>query len=503
MDVLLKTFPYKYMAYEKELMYRELHTFFRDPCFIDMKGDVLVKNVDEEQIPLLDRLTYFMTYEFKDQHRRTLQAKLEDCNANDYTSKRQHTRYSTNGIHEYKGKFNPQIVHSIVNILGISSDMNIIDPFCGSGTTILECQHMGISSVGVDINPFAVFVSNVKTDSLLMDVNYVNKVLLELCELSNKANSITNDKYDARIEYLLKWIPVDTLTQMESIKNALDHEPPMVSNFLLVMISDLIRDYSYQEPSDLRIRRRFSSFPEMNFIDALKAKALKQLQLISTLQESSGYIKKTSIAINCDIRRGNTQLDKYQFDAAITSPPYATALPYIDTQRLSLVWLGFCPPSEITKLESTLIGSRDIYNGDKKHWLDAMSFNSNDLPNEIMDMLYDMQESLSSSDGFRKQAMPTLLYRYFSDMKAMFMRMADLVKENGYYAMVVGHNKTTLGGKTFDIDTPRLLGIISSNVGWSAEEELPLQTYKRYGLNSKNSINCETLLLLRNRRGIE
>jgi len=49
-----------------------------------------------------------------------------------------------------------------------------------------------------------------------------------------------------------------------------------------------------------------------------------------------------------------------QFDIARTSPPYATALPYIDTSRLSLVWLKLTPPSKIKDLEYRLLGSREI-----------------------------------------------------------------------------------------------------------------------------------------------
>jgi site-specific DNA-methyltransferase (cytosine-N4-specific) len=175
-------------------------------------------------------------------------------------------------------------------------------------------------------------------------------------------------------------------------------------------------------------------------------------------------------------------------------------LPYIDTQRLSLVWLGFCDPKQINKLESTLIGSRDLLGSEKQKWSDAIRDNKNQLPSAVTNLILDMLNSLSEQDGFRKQAMPKLLYRYFSDMKNMFNNTKNAIKLNGNYALIVGHNKTTLGGKTFLINTPYLLGIIAEQCGWNVTEEASLQTYKRYGLNSKNSINCETLLILQNER---
>ncbi|MCL2216102.1 MAG: site-specific DNA-methyltransferase [Defluviitaleaceae bacterium] len=493
MNVCLKKFPYKYMEYEKELMYREITSLLPDAMFRNTKSGVVVNNITKEQIPIFEKLTYFMSFEHNNQVQYTLQSKLEKSKSQN----RQHTRYSTNGLHEYKGKFNPQIVHCIVNILGISEEMSVIDPFCGSGTTLLECQHMGIFSIGVDINPFAVFLANVKTASLTINTEYANKVLEKI--INTDLPQLDFNDESARILYLKKWIPTDVLTVIEGIRNLLAEESVLISNFFKVLASDLIRDYSYQEPSDLRIRRRFSPLPEVSFMDAFYANAKKHLSRIP-----SNFIecnKEPNYAINCDIKKDVPELNKFQFDTAITSPPYATALPYIDTQRLSLVWLGLCTPGDIAKLEASLIGSRDMYNGEKQLWKASIAKNSEHLPANVMNIIIDMQASLTGDDGFRKQAVPVLLYRYFADMRRMFAQMKNRVKENGFFSLVIGHNKTTLGGKIFNIDTPQLLGLLAENCGWSVIEKLPLQTYKRYGLNSKNSINCETLLILQNRGG--
>lgn len=109
-----------------------------------------------------------------------------------------------------------------------------------------------------------------------------------------------------------------------------------------------------------------------------------------------------------------------------------------------------------------------------------------------------MNDSLNEKDGFRKQAVPTLVYKYFAEMKAMFINVRPMIKTNGLYGLVVGHNKTTLGGTEYNIDIPYLLSILAQNCGWSVEELFTLQTYKRYGLNAKNAINRETLIILRN-----
>lgn len=78
-----------------------------------------------------------------------------------------------------------------------------------------------------------------------------------------------------------------------------------------------------------------------------------------------------------------------------------------------------------------------------------------------------MNESLNENDGFRKQAVPTLVYKYFTEMKSMFINVRSMMKPSGLYGLVVGHNKTTLGGTEYNIDTPYLLAVLAQQCGWA------------------------------------
>ena len=442
----------------------------------------------------LCELTYYSAFKIDNTFFPTRQALLE----RDETLRviKQHTRYSTHGIHEYKGKFNPQIVHALLNILNITKDCVVLDPFNGSGTTILESAHAGIQAVGTDINPMACFISNAKIKALSISIHHAEKVLDTIL---NEIPSFHLDKniMDERLQYLYSWIPENTLTALEGIRASVAEENDGIATLFLSVASDLIREYSYQEPSDLRIRRRISPFPEMSFIDAFENNVLKYLKRISEIQDLPYGVCDKGRAIHCDIKTiANIAPDL--FDAAITSPPYVTALPYVDTQRISLVWLGLCNASEIRKLETQLIGNREISKSEKNAWSDKITTNMNDLPEEVTSLAQNMLNSLSSTDGFRKQAVPALTYKYFSEMKEMFCNVKRFLKPNAPFALIVGHNRTTLGNQIYYIDTPRLLAIVAQSCGWEIEEISELQTYVRYGLNSKNSIARESLIILKN-----
>lgn len=496
MQIELLKFPYSYMEYEKILQIRELKVLLPEiEVLSDDKHNTIISG---ERINLdnVKELTFYRAYKIDGISYPTRQGLYEKDDT--LRAVKQHTRYSTHGIHEYKGKFNPQIVHAIANIFGVQRGHKVLDPFDGSGTTIVECAHAGIEAYGTDINPLACLIANTKVAALKMDVEEASVRLYELKRTLSQPMTINIPEGDERLKYLSNWIPMEILCMLESIRNEVENDDPTIRNFFLVVASDLIRDYSYQEPSDLRIRRRKSPMPEVSFLEAYLQKASKYLQKIEQAQsvEDKSFFPDNH-ALNCDIKYAKPFGD-IKFDAAITSPPYVTALPYIDTQRISLVWLGLCSASEIGRLEASLIGSRELLKSEKNKWASEIAENTGCLPAEIYKLVCSMNESLNENDGFRKQAVPTLVYKYFTEMKSMFINVRSMMKPSGLYGLVVGHNKTTLGGTEYNIDTPYLLAVLAQQCGWQIEELFPLQTYKRYGLNAKNAINRETLIVLRN-----
>lgn len=496
MQIKLIKFPYKYMEYENVILERQLSDRFPQAQLHPItNGYELLLDSPIEECALKD-ISYICQVEIGDKHFLTLQGELEFSSPN-ASDRRQGTRYSTHGLHEYKGKYNPQIVKGALDFMGVQEGSLILDPFCGSGTTMVECVHHGYRSIGIDINPMAVFISNTKIRSLGLNTDYVKKLVDGIID-AGVENIIpeTSVGESTRINYLKRWIPIETLNTLEGLKTLFLNEEPDVANFLKLTLSDLIRDYSYQEPFDLRIRKRISPFPTTPFLDAWKNNIQKYLESIKGAQAIRKFDINSGCAKLCDVRSSCLGLSESGFDAILTSPPYATALPYIDTQRISLVWLDYCSPEEIMSLESSLIGSREFVSNEKKKWLTEMRNGRVSLPREINDLIDELSAGLQTSDGFRKQAVPILLYRYFADMKSMFVNTLTVTRKGGKFGLIVGNNKTTIGGTKYLIDTPQLLSILAKDCGWNVDELFQLQTYKRYGINSKNAINSETLIVL-------
>jgi hypothetical protein len=60
--------------------------------------------------------------------------------------------------------FLPHLVHVYLERFGVTQEQRILDPFCGTGTVLVECKKQGISSVGIEANPMAHLASSVKLD---------------------------------------------------------------------------------------------------------------------------------------------------------------------------------------------------------------------------------------------------------------------------------------------------------------------------------------------------
>lgn len=489
---------YKYFPYEKKLALREIETLLSpSQLSVDNKKVTLTSFPSASKI---ESLVYFSHAAIDNQFIETLQNKAEQ--KNNGRSKRQNTRYSVHGLHEYKGKFNPQVVRSLFNIYNISKKSRILDPFCGSGTTLVEAAHIGAQGIGTDINPLAVFIANTKVKSLGLEWNEIKEEFDYLMHLylTERLNFNLADENNERIKYLKKWFPEDVLLDIECIRT-LSIELTNISDLILVVISNLLRDYSYQEPKDLRIRRRKSPLPATPLIEELKIKMESILISIKDFQDSFGIIQSGNRAINTDINNCHSNdIPDNSIDFAVTSPPYATALPYIDTQRLSLVWLSMIESNGIKNLETELIGSREFkVKQEQDYWNLTLLENSKDLPEEVHVFCKNLFKKLSSKDGFRKKAVPSLLYRYFFQMKNMFETVQQKLKPNSHYALIVGHNHTTIGGTRTYINTPELLVEIAKLIGLELSENTPLEVYHRYGLNSQNAVNKESLIVFRKR----
>ena len=423
---------------------------------------------------------------------------------------RQVTRYSAHGLHEYRGKFNPQVVRAIGNILKWEPAQWVLDPFCGSGTTLLEATHIGWNAIGTDMNPLAVLIANAK----LTAFNTPPALLAQECEALSDRLAAASNRADWKDhlpepDYLAKWFPEKVLRQLREILFAIrETRPKPLQDVFRVILSDICREVSLQDPGDLRIRRRkdpADNYPAMEmFLASLRVKIGSIIRARKTIHPKSGTLQLALVADTRDsvgeVKVLLREHGRKVFDGAITSPPYSTAMPYLDTQRLSLALLGLIPAKDLRIDEKKLIGNREILDKDRLFLELQLRSNTAGLPEGVIKFCKHLLEVADhKTHGFRRRNVPALVYKYLTDMDQMFKSVRMLIRKGGSYALLVGKNTTTLRGEKIQIETPQLLADVAVSRGWLVEEKLSFETYQRFDMHRSNSIREEVLLILRNK----
>lgn len=241
-------------------------------------------------------------------------------------------QYLTHWIYPYKGKFHPQMIRALLNIIDLDQGNTILDPFIGSGTTAVEAQLLGINCIGIDTSPLCVLQSKVKTQSV--DV---------LCDIIKWKDEIIR-----RMEPSL--FNPENRTLDEAIALIPDEK---VKNFYkmakLVAISDQAR----------RGRDFLKAFPKN--LDVMIPSVSDYCQITKELGLSLGRV---------DIKMADSRrlpLDNESVEGIITSPPYSIALDYVSNDAHALKMLGY----KLPEIREEFIGVRgrgsqriELYNQD-------------------------------------------------------------------------------------------------------------------------------------------
>lgn len=495
---------YKLWPYEEELCSLEIQNLLGNKIIKNSKSTIKVR-INSMKVDLLRRLTFIRSFESDDySNELTRQAVIENGDSLTNISKRKDPKYATHGIHAYKGKFYPQLARCLFNLAKVNPGSSILDPFCGSGTVLLEGYLNGFNAVGFDLNPIAIKIANAKTGILKLDPVIVDKLIsLLITEVENAQPTIEYSKTFQKesIPELESWFPKKVLEKLASIINKINEIPNIiVKEFLEVCLSSIIRDISQQDPQDLRIRRRKEEIEDAPVFDLYLGKLKEQKTRLRHFAERSHKISETfgtTMVIAGDSREllsYNNPILQEGIDCVITSPPYATALPYIDTDRLSILLLLSMSSRERQSLEGSLVGAREI-NLMNKNEIEERIKNyqfEGILSNSAIETIKTVNKlnSKSSNIGFRKKNMASLIYRYYKDMSLIASNLDKVVKKDASLFFVIGDNKTFAGDNEEEIVIESGIALIEigKSLGWTHFKTIPITVTQENRRHNKNSI---------------
>ena len=241
----------------------------------------------------------------------------------------------THNIHPYPAKYIPQIPGSLLDYLCIPPQSVVMDPFCVSGTTLLEAAIRGHDAIGTDSNPIATLISRTKC-TLLSDAQckQVNQILDSLDSFAGADDSA----FDIP-EFLNRdhWFQKNMQRELGYIRHLIGSvADPQVWDFLHTAFSAIIVKASNQE-SDTRWRAKNKDLSDGFAIGEFKKKLadmLSRMKQLEKYQLGSVTVKTQDSRCVDFIRDGSVA-------CAITSPPYMNSFDYYLYHKLRMYWLGY------------------------------------------------------------------------------------------------------------------------------------------------------------------
>ena len=416
-------------------------------------------------------------------------------------------RYATHGLHEYRGKFFPQLVRALINAASVPEDGIVIDPMSGSGTTLVEARLAGRCAYGLDINPLSVFVANVKCRSLSLSP----PSLAAACERLQKSLGGVPAKGSRRYfdslperdrDYLCRWFAPRVLDELDCVQQAIGSlRTPVLRDYYAVALSNILRGVSWQKDDDLRVRRQMIELPAGAVIERFLKEALRSTKVVGAFVAERGRAGLGTYGMQeADARFAASAMPELaeRADVVITSPPYATALPYIDTDRLSLAYLGLLPRGDHRRRDLLMIGNREVTERCRLAYWSFYDANRGLLPTATGALIDRIHELNSTHEvGFRRRNLSALLSKYFFDMREVLGQMFILLRPGGTAFMVIGNNRTTAGGELVEINTADHLTAIAEGVGFRKEDDVPMEMLSSRDIYRKNAMSSERIVALR------
>ena len=508
---------YRMWSYEGELRAREIESLTSRSVNIEAAGKPVALRLRQPELWHLRRLTFTRDFVIGDgdgdgEVQATWQRVLE--NGDDDPRKRKDPKYVTHGLHAFKGKFYPQLVKSLLNCSGVSVGGSVLDPYCGSGTTVLEGMLNGFAAYGCDFNPLAAKIAHAKTSVLTLPRDVVDLAIRAFLDRVADRNSNVEPALDEFApetqDELTRWFPMPVLYKLNwLLSQARLLGTQTLVDIFEVIVSSLIRDVSQQDPSDLRIRRRkvpLADAPVLEmFEERLKHQHMRLQKYWSVAGRQPGHLV-TPVVKQGDSRKRDAMMSLNlapgTVDCVVTSPPYATALPYIDTDRLSLLAILGMSSATRSELEQNLTGSREIRSSEKELAEgELLSRGATDrLPVDVVRAIRGIHRANQSSDvGFRRANMAALLWRYFCDMRASLAQVADILRPGAKAFYVVGDSRTKAGGAWVTIETTNNIKRIGETVGLRAADSIDVDVTKEHLRHMKNSITKNQIIVFEKR----
>ena len=278
--------------------------------------------------------------------------------------------FATHWIHWYPAKMFHRIPSAFLDTVELPDQAKILDPFCGSGTVLLEANLRGHHAVGIDINPLARLISRVKTTPL--DPSELNHQLGLLMPRAKQSHSTPDPQ-----STLDSWLSQPARVGLHRLATAIAEVVHIdFQDFFLVALTSIVRRVSAADPAVpplVRLHEKRAETAGDRYCKALQRSLSVTIPSVYSdfVDAANGNIRRMSELYTLRDGLGHTRFPVHSADAActglqsdsvdaiITSPPYCGSQKYVRSMKLELILSG-CSQDELRQIDRQTLGTEAV-----------------------------------------------------------------------------------------------------------------------------------------------
>ncbi len=333
------------------------------------------------------------------------------------------TKQFTHCYHNYPAMMIPQIAERILTKYGENSHL-LFDPYCGTGTSLVEANLKGINAIGTDLNPLARLIAKTKTTKINLQVldlylkDFNDYMFSLMFNFNNKVSVVI-----PQINNIDFWFDKTVQEKLAIIKTFIDKiEDENVSNFFKIAFSETVRESSFTRNSEFKLFRMTAEQMQKFNPDVF---GLMQSKLARNHKGLKAFLEQKPKG-NSQVYDFNTSnevqhIENESVDIVVTSPPYGdsrTTVAYGQFSRLANEWLGV---ENANQIDSNLMGGKrqkEVYNFDSLALKESL-------------------ERIATADEKRAKEVSS----FYCDYQKSIENVAKTIKKGGYACYVVGNRK--------------------------------------------------------------
>lgn len=334
----------------------------------------------------------------------------------------------------YREGYAGDLVKEILRRYPIAKSHFVLDPMCGSGSTIVACNELGFGSIGLDVNPYAVLATEMKSLSITKEFVSSIRSILKLIELEidSSKNSIQLNDFEMDLS---KYFDQSNLNQLVSVKRNISKESKneKENNFLMFALLAIIEDCSNRKKDGNGLATRQTKISDCYTL------FFSQVDRMLTDYQETPYPhppkSNTALlsALDLDSADFGEVLNKDKIGSIIFSPPYANSFDYFESYKMELIFGEWSRANEIHEKRKSLIRNYRLgYGRELQSNIEIVE----DICAELWKRIPEKEAKTGKKDG-RTRLVPNMLRAYFEDMSKVISNGMDLLEEGGHMHIVI------------------------------------------------------------------